>query len=411
MFSIVVLLFVLFVNKIIVNYYSLGTFIGLLSLIILVNFVQKQLDQLEYFLIIVSSLILAMVMPFIAIIGKSMGPGEWFDVPVPQDTTYLTIVLISLPIFWFILRLKVNKLHILIDLLLTVILVSAEYLISIRLPNSIFIQSGLVTLQLTIFLMIISLLIRTKKNSIQDKLNNFIIIQIPFWVCIGIFFDLELHLKFLYSQFIDLNPVTDILVLKLSLIALFIGFLILFFINRFESHQVSLNNIVIGVISIATLGVVLVQLFINQLQSDTQITAFILISLLVLLEIISIIAIKKEKQIQTANILILFAAFYILITVVLFLLANGLISGLVAILGTSLIILGLGKDFRKELQLVGGLYLLSSIGLILFNIVNNFNVMVLEIAVTSSIVAICLLLIGMIVNYRTTRAEQEGNSI
>ena len=336
--------------------------------------------------------------------------GYLFNITLPQDTTYFTVVLISLPVFWFILRLKVNKLHILIDLLLTIFLVSAEYLISLRLPNNIFVQSGLVTIQLTIFLMILSLLIRTKKNSIQDKLNNFIIIQIPFWVCIGIFFDLELHLKLLYSQFIDLNPVNDILILKLTLIALFIGFFILFFINRFESHQVSINNIGVGIISIGTLGVVLVQLFLNQLQFDTQITALFLILLLVLLELIAIFSIKQQNQIQSSNIVILFAAFYILLTVALFLLTNGLISGLIAVLGTSLIILGLGKNFRKELQLVGGLYLVSSIGLILFNIVNNFNVMVLEIAVTSSIVAICLLLIGMIVNYRTTRVEQEGNN-
>ena len=205
----------------------------------------------------------------------------------------------------------------------------------------------------------------------------------------------------------DFLPFSDLALLKVSIIGLFVIGLLIYFKNNFESDSLVSNYNIIGVISYITLGLILIQSIISQIISDYFIDGSLLVIFLLLTQLIGVILIKKAHQIQTGNQLVLVGSFYTIVTVILFLLTNSLIAGLLAVLGTLLIILGFVENFRKEIQMIGAFYLLITISKILFDILNNFNALVFEIAISSSILAVCLLLLGMIANYKMTRSQTQ----
>ncbi len=391
MFSVEMVLIVLFVNKVIVNYNALGTFLLLLTILIIANFVQKQsLHHIEFLLIIVSSIILAIVLPITQTIDK----------------IFLYLLLGSLPVFWFIMRFKIKKVYFIPDGIVFVCLVIAEYILSLQLPNDTFIQAGLIAQQIIVVLALMSFILQSKSLSKQGKFKTLILLQLPFWISGLIFYDLDSDFKILYSTFTDFRPLTDLAILKTSILVLFVLFFMIYLLNNFETDKSLENILIIGVTSLMTLGLLLVQSFISQFVEDSIVNGLIVVGLLLIVQIVGILLIKNKTQLLAGNQLVLVGSFYTVVTIAVFLLDNGLISGLLAILGTSLIVLGMVQNFRKEIQLIGAFYIVFSISKIVFDILNNFNVLVFEIAISSSILAICLLLLGMIANYKMNRSER-----
>lgn len=384
MFSIELVLIVLFVNKILTGYYAFYTFFGLITIITVVNFIQKgHLRHTEYLLIILSSIILSIVIPDIKI-----------------DQQYVLMLMGSIAIFWFILRFKIQKFNLGIDIISILALVVSEYIISLNLVNDIFIQSGLVAQQLLIVIVFGSLILKFKSFTKQQIFNMLLVVQVPFWLSIVIFFDLELQLQMLYSQFTDFVPVNDLAILKVTLFVLFALLLMIILANKFDEKEFNMNLIVSEVITTITMGLVLIQLIISQFLTDSLINGSILVLILFIVLFLSAFSIKRKNQLQTANLSIIVSSFYLLVTITMFLLGNGLTSGLLAIIGTILVVFGFSKDFKNEQIVIGVFFLIASITKIVFDIVNNFDVLIFEIAVSASILAVCLLLLGMIVNYR-----------
>ena len=397
MFSIELVLIILFINKIIVNIEAIGTFFILLTIIILVNLLQKvQMYHIEHGLIVLSTLILAIVLPITESFARD----------------YILGIIIVLPIFWLILRFKIKKVFFLIDGIELLGLSICEYTLSLTLPNTIFIQSGLLAQQIIIAVGLTSLVFGSRINSIQDRFKTILALQFPFWLSLLLFFDLDTNAKIFYSSFTMSRPLENLFVLKITLLILLIFMNVLYILNKFEFNEKTANKIIIGVISNFTLGLLIVQLIISQVISDPTLNGLILVLLILLIQIISLFFIKRQSQIQMNNQTMFVANFYNLVTFILFLLGNGLLSGLLALLGTELILLGFQKNIRKELQIVGGFYILFSISNIAFDVINNFNSMILEIAISSSILAICLLLLGMVINYKIiNRVYTNGHQI
>ena len=393
MFSTDLVLLILYLNQVLIDN------IGLLSYLVILVVNMLIVLPKRHFLTHIEFTILQLITFFL---GLTLHISSTILLPL------LYLVLLSLLLSWIIQRARVYNPLILLDIVVFGVLSITIYLWSVRVPIDSIFSVGTFFLCIQIFVGSIWLIFNTIrshrfiKNVYFDKFYTSLWIQLPACAVVILFYDLFTNSHLLWSQFINFIPSNVVLALPVLTAGLILLSLFWFPIDE-KDITIRLEYYAVAVFLQFTLINAVVQLLIESWTNDMIVNGILLSVIGLCITFIACIEIYRQRRIVFANSVLFTAITYMFIFNIIYLQSSGLLVGYWAVISTAIMLLGLFKPVRRENIAIGVLLLVGSILKIGFDILMNFDRLEIEIAVSSTILAFCLIIIAYTLNIYSKR--------
>ncbi|MHA2365703.1 MAG: zinc-ribbon domain-containing protein [Candidatus Hodarchaeales archaeon] len=396
-FSNELILLILFFNQVFTDYLGLFSFLFVLFIgIVTLIPTRNRITHIEFSILQITTALLSLSLVF--------------EDTLPQEI--FSLIPLFLPIFWLLQRFKVKNSLYPFDTVVFTLITIVIFLWSLKLDQIMFLVGGLALLLLsicgTIFLWRDRNNIYKSTKLLENYFYTALWSQIPFWGIIILGFDILTGANILWSVYSEESLEGTFWVWILVTLIVIIHFILWF---TCEYQMTSILSLVYSsaIFLEITLSFLSFQLIYSSITEDPILNGVGMIVSGSFLVILASYKIIQNEKIISFNIILITASLWLLIYSLFYLISSGLLPAYWAVIGTMLVLIGLFKPKIREQIGLGTVFLVCSILKVIFDFVTNFDVLSVEIALSSSILACSLLFIAYTINLQLKKQLNQKN--
>lgn len=394
-------LLILFVNEIFVD------LLGLISFLLVLGFGILLIIPSRYRITHIEFALLQLITGILSVVLVASDN-------IPIFPLFVVIPLV-LPIFWLLQRISIKTISFtILDTLVFGFQSIFLYIWSLRFPDEYVLVVGSLSL---IFQMLVGVtwVVYSKRKLLRERISHESFFFITMWTLIPFIaltllgFDLMAGSNLLWSLYLSQTVLSSIFWIWLGSIGILLTHLLLWITFNVENSNLKAQNYVFGIVSEIILLFGLLQLFFASLFTESELVGLGMLSIgnfLIILTAVKTYQHVGSSQITYKSVLLVSEVLVSLISVFYFV-NSGLIPAYWALIGTGLLVIGLFSVNNKEQIGFGVIFFVAGVVKVIFDFLTNFNVLTLEIAFSSSILAISLLIAGYSLNYYVKSQKTE----